>query len=182
MLVILALLVGDPMWSVNVDGQFDYRPANDQQFGFGFGIGGRRHELGLGAVSLWGGMDVFYDRYSETVRVMTSSGSYDDAALLTVESFLPVEAVRLDSGLWSFELAGAGGPVWIHYARPLPTGNGIDHSEIDFAVRGIASTAYQFWHDTAIEFRFAYTYTYLSTQMPDAASQYSIGVGGVYRF
>jgi hypothetical protein len=182
MLVILALLVGDPMWSVNVDGQFDYRPGDFDQVGFGFGIGGRRHELQLGPLSVWGGADFFYDRYSQGVRVMGSVGEYDDNVVLTTESFLVGEILRYDYGLLAIELGGAAGLAYWDYLRPNPTGGGSELTETDFAVRAIGAAAYQFWHDTAIEFRLAYTHTYLSTQAPRGAEQYSIGIGGVYRF
>jgi hypothetical protein len=183
MLTLALLLLGDPLWSVSIDGQFDYRPANDQTLGFGFGIGGRRHELRFGDFSLWGGVDVFYDQFSSTVHVTTSQGQYDDSARLTTESFLFMQVLRFERGLASVELGAGGGLVVINDSRPS---NGIslemNLSEDDFALRGVASTAYQFWHDTAIELRFAYTYTYLSTRLPDAAALYSIGLGGVYRF
>jgi hypothetical protein len=184
MLALVFLLVGDPMWAVTIDGQFDYRPSNDQQLGFGFGIGGRRHELSLGNLSLWAGMDVFYDQFSSTVHVMSDQGSYDDAAKLTSESFLPMQVFRFESGLLSIEVGGGGGLAVVHYSAPSngTTTLEMNLSEWDFAVRGVAAAAYQFWHDTAIELRFAYTHTYLSTALPNAPDLYSIGLGGVYRF
>jgi hypothetical protein len=182
MLVILALLVGDPMWAVTVDGQFDYRPGDADQLGFGMGIGGRRHEVSLGALSFWANADFFYDRYSQGVHVMGAVGEYDDNVVLTSESFLLGQTLRYDYGLLSIEVGGAAGVAYWDYLRPLPTGGGTELTETDFAVRAVGAAAYQFWHDTAIEFRLAYTHTYLSTQAPNGAEQYSIGVGGVYRF
>lgn len=182
MLMILALLVGDPMWAVTVDGQFDYRPGDADQLGFGLGIGGRRHELQLGAFSFWGGADFFYDRYSQGVRVMSAVGAYDDNVVLTSESFLAVQTLRYDYGLLSIEVGGAAGLAYWDYLRPLATGGGTELTETDFAARALGAAAYQFWHDTAVELRLAYTHTWLSTQAPNGPNQYSIGLGGVYRF
>jgi hypothetical protein len=186
--------------AVGVEGRLALRGDSTglaNRYGIGFGLYGLRRWGGLGPLSFWAGVELYYDRFSDTVHVMATGANgmvlaYDDGQELTQTSFVAVQSARAEVGRWGFSGTVGGGISIARFFRPfdglLPQ---TDKSDVVPLIRAVAGISYQAWRDTALQLAFTYNWILSDDTVPQGVERtpvkpfgdmMGVGVGALYRF
>ncbi|HJZ84154.1 MAG TPA: outer membrane beta-barrel protein [Polyangia bacterium] len=168
----------------------------NNQAGFGIGVYAHYRWWGRGPLGLWAGLDLFHDRFFQTVQVVVhgidmTTGQprdfmYEDSQQLTHTSFVAMQALRGALGRWSMGAAGGAGFSVAHFYRPY---DGItpmqDKSSVVPVVRAQGGVAYDAWRDTSLKLQFTYNWMFSDDTViygKPFTDVMDVGLGLVYRF